>query len=854
MHVRGVSFTALICALFLIGGVVFRTSAVVQPASVEASTPQQEFNRTVVPYWRVDEGLDSLVTLNNSLNRPREVLVTLYGEEGQVLAEASQLLEPRETRQLSASRLLGRPKEAHWGWLEISQAGHAYDIGVLGQVWDRHRQVTLDVPGRERPDFKSSRLVGLAPSAADNELIVINTADDERRVKLVVRSGSSVLRRQSTLSPKQVWRIQLNKMIQRPSGAPLLVSLEAGNGVAGDVMGGILWGGVDSVASGYIGLADPALRVSSRLSMTNLYGAQRRTTEHPLALQNTGSSPLSVQAVLTLGGNDREPVRRSMQWDLMPYGGRTIPLERDLERARGDWESATLDLQWDGPPDALLAHSYSIDSRRGLALRNPLVDPQQERKKASNYPLHVGNGYNTRISIKNPTDEPRRFIGHYFLEGGEEYGTGVVTIPPGETHVIDLAQLQRETIPDRFQRTLPPGELRGQFLWFPLKSPYRLIGRAVTELEGSGMVASLSCFQCDTPVPEFIRLTPADIAIEGFAPGSLEQHTVDALQSFRACEGGWSFDEEISEFVDFSSNNTSVATVAPGGNITVRAPGQATIEGSFEFEREICNLATCEPVIFGVITVVATSLILAQEPAPVITSVSPSRGLVGVETTVEIRGSNLGSSPTVLVGGSGVTATITSTSATKITAKLNASSNAGLGNHSIRVSTGGGTSNSKNFFVQKPTSFKFLTASQVASVCASNAFSFEVRALYQVLDQVGNAIIYAGMIPREHVVVSGQTPFPGFMPFANPQTTNSIGGFTDVPVGTCFGFVPIPFPLPNLCVDVVQTFDITTPAKGGGTQTFAIGTVTTRRDCVKGIRLRIQNGNTVVERILGTVN
>src|SRR2546423_7553572 len=103
----------------------------------------------------------------------------------------------------------------------------------------------------------------------------------------------------------------------------------------------------------------------------------------------------------------------------------------------------------------------------------------------------------------------------------------------------------------------------------------------------------------------------------------------------------------------------------------------------------------------------------------------------------------------------------------------------------------------------------------------------------------------AGYTPQEHFTVNGNSAFAGFRSFATPPTTDSNGRFLDIPVGTCFD----PAPSANVCVDVVQTFNIAVDSV-----TYSIGTVTTRRDCVQGIRVIVANGGGAQSASLGTVN
>jgi hypothetical protein len=91
---------------------------------------------------------------------------------------------------------------------------------------------------------------------------------------------------------------------------------------------------------------------------------------------------------------------------------------------------------------------------------------------------------------------------------------------------------------------------------------------------------------------------------------------------------------------------------------------------------------------------------------PVITGFSPGRGLIGNNISVTITGRGFGSSPTVQVAGSGVTASVGSASNTQINATFTISGSATAGNHAVTVTnrsvTPNETSGPQDWFVQTP--------------------------------------------------------------------------------------------------------------------------------------------------------
>jgi hypothetical protein len=230
-------------------------------------------------------------------------------------------------------------------------------------------------------------------------------------------------------------------------------------------------------------------------------------------------------------------------------------------------------------------------------------------------------------------------------------------------------------------------------------------------------------------------------------------------------------------------------------------------------------------------------------------SVSPERALIGQPVDVIINGSGFGNGTPTVSAGSGITVSnIQLINGGEVRARFTIATNAPPGNHAVSVTTSLGltTSVSGNFFVQIPSEFIPLNLATANLDCPPDYGGFGAQVTYRVADQAGQPINFSGLTPQEHMTVNGNPAFSGFLAFATPPTTDANGRFLDTPIGTCAGPPPPSF---NLCVDVVQTFKIVV-----GSITFSIPTVTTRRDCMQGMRVVVTTGTVNRTSILGTVN
>ena len=164
------------------------------------------------------------------------------------------------------------------------------------------------------------------------------------------------------------------------------------------------------------------------------------------------------------------------------------------------------------------------------------------------------------------------------------------------------------------------------------------------------------------------------------------------------------------------------------------AAGSTDINGQDDFPRSDRICSWTGPYICP------TVILLGSAPTCVgacITSISPSRGLIGATTSsVSITGMGFAGGHVNTPAGIQVS-NITTFTDTQIVADFVVSSTASPGDNSVSVSTAEGAGNSVNFFVQVPTSLSMVTgtASGTEGPCTSSACGTIVSFTYQVNDQ-----------------------------------------------------------------------------------------------------------------------
>jgi len=234
--------------------------------------------------------------------------------------------------------------------------------------------------------------------------------------------------------------------------------------------------------------------------------------------------------------------------------------------------------------------------------------------------------------------------------------------------------------------------------------------------------------------------------------------------------------------------------------------GQFTIGVTAVRATSNCGTASCGP---------ASSSVTILEP-PRIDSITPSRGMIGSTVRVQIDGAHFRTDPSVQALG-GITASIISHSDTRITADIALPITSSGGECNMIVLTAGLASNYKPVFVQIPTRLGIVssyvlphgpnasTDDQCVPPIRPSDGGLKASIRYQVQDQQGQAIEYAGLYPYEDVtqlVVTalddGQVNYGsetlnsliGGTRLGTPFTTTADGQFVDAPFGACSNYSP----------------------------------------------------------------
>ncbi|MBI3664155.1 MAG: IPT/TIG domain-containing protein [Acidobacteria bacterium] len=499
------------------------------------------------------------------------------------------------------------------------------------------------------------------------------------------------------------------------------------------------------------------------------------------------------------------------------------PLLRALIPADVPW--ASLELSYTDRHTGLATAMVSVSQDGAHSIRSVLNWVRGSIREG--WYWRADADHTTLLGILNSdTEEERVAVSLDYSVGGvkRSYELPVMTIKAGSAENLDIGEIISRGEPDADGDVIPATVSFGG---------YRV--RKVNRLQGNLTTEALVINRRKKGFLTFYN-TACCLRFPRFDPGQKEGVVGDTFQINITATDTCTYEQVPLDGLH-SSNNPYVATVGVfTGQVSMVGVGATSIYSTALYPR--LSLEQCmDSVANGYCDVTVT---------PVIQTITPGRGPIGNTTAVTIAGNGFGTSPSVQAG-SGITVNITSASNTQIQANFVVAANSPAGNHAVTVTASGQTSNSVNFFVQIPATFRELSVATSSEVCQPGTAGHYSDVLYQVFDQAGNPIEKAGLTPQEHFTVNGTPAFPGFLPFASPQTTDSLGRLLDTPVGSCFG---PPVPAGNPCADVVQSFNVRVPTSSGEI-TYTIATITTRRDCALGQRIQVSPGGTYT---FGTVN
>jgi hypothetical protein len=499
----------------------------VPPPKTQPNQPVMD-QMTNIPYYTLENGMSSVLTLNNLAPTSTTAKVTIYNTKGEGHALQPIALDPHSYKQIDLNEVVPR-EDFSAGNVLVAYSGISMAVTCQVTVTSLDKRVSFESREpyemqdmQDMMPFLSTKLVGIVSlpgRKAEGFLAVTNSGVAQDTVQISFGPKQKTI----TLSPRQTHLLRLNEEDEFAvrSADAKLVRLQY-TGMPGDI---ITSGFVLNVEEGYSSaftMSDPSLAGSTHLSGAHLLigkpdqhmgfpeGTEFRS---PLLLGNIGTDAVTahilldytVKTSLEMSSIDQQGNATEDKFTTVSVGDITIPagavrrveLSEALAKIGDDpITEAGIDIDYGGEKGALIGQLVSVDQTGDYSLEVPVKDPASVTAGMEGvYPWTLEDGARTVVHLKNTTDQA--VVGdltfNYYENGAPKYYRHPrISLQPHQTIAIDIQELKDLKKPDALGQVFSPSATRGQAIWHQ-DTPYTMIGRAEQLNVTNGIASSFSC-------------------------------------------------------------------------------------------------------------------------------------------------------------------------------------------------------------------------------------------------------------------------------------------------------------------------------------------------------------------------
>lgn len=383
-----------------------------------------------------------------------------------------------------------------------------------------------------------------------------------------------------------------------------------------------------------VGAADPMMNFPAN------------TTFKPYSvLRNISGSPVTVTPTIwwMQGGTAHSAQLQPLQ--LQAQETRNLDVMSMLSLAGLQNFNGSFNLVFDGDlkQGSLIPAAGSVDQTKTYVFEVAPHGVAESASKSLQY-WSTGNGDDTMITLWNPADEAQDLIFKLFFSGGHYLVP--IHLDPRATRSINMSEITQNSIPDAEGNIIPPSihQGSGKITGSHADNENILVAIDAGIYNVRKATCGGSCLNCDGYSNWEVQLNPFGVGINA-------QYTVTLSAAY---DGGSRYNFAGT----WSSSNTSVMTVASStGTTTGVSVGSATVGGpvanlqSAPVYAPQCNPYGSCPVAYGG---GGSSNGSADDPTPVINSISNQPWPAGTTTSFTISGSGFGTNPSLGISGTGI--------------------------------------------------------------------------------------------------------------------------------------------------------------------------------------------------------
>ncbi len=190
------------------------------------------------PFWKMGEGFDSTLMINNTEPYSLDVEPIVYRYDGIAIQSQKIHLKELESRTVRLGDLID-VRQGH-GQISLSFMGEPLDIAAQIVVADLRRSLSFNHVFMAQSKLASSRLEGvfyLPHPSARSELALANISDEVVQVNVTLSPGrEQAVRHPVALAPHQTQFVNLTSLLQRPGQSKTIGIIAEHTGKGGDVL------------------------------------------------------------------------------------------------------------------------------------------------------------------------------------------------------------------------------------------------------------------------------------------------------------------------------------------------------------------------------------------------------------------------------------------------------------------------------------------------------------------------------------------------------------------------------------------------------------------------------------------
>ena len=541
--------------------------------------------RMIGSFYNTEDNFVSTLTLNNKGPNIIAVTPVLHGKNGQTFTAAQVLVNGESSVNVDLNAIANSVGASFKsGSFEFTYQGRMMEMGGGLRIVNAANSLIFDEqmlePGMKFSSPQLEAVYAIPSDKAEVSVIVTNTTAQSLTVNgdatFVGANGHHPIN--GTLSPNETSVVKLPPgLVQQSSTGAVSITH---NGAKGALLAMIHVWDKDKGFSSAVNFADPAQGKTTQLHGTGLrLGSINNSILKPvIAVRNIGTVATTVTARVPYAKQNGSTAIITLPQTSLAAGETKLLNTTNPGLGQTDIATAGVEINYTSAPGSVIAtiHSASLDGNQVFTV--PMKDPQGGMSSTGGYPWFIDGSSSTVVFIKNTTNEAQQFHLDVVYPGGR-WGSNLQTLAASQTMSFDVRQLRDSQVKGSEGNTIPADANSGHVAWtLRGKRDKVLIGRAQTVDLVKGLTSTYEC-QCTCGGGYFSsRMTPGSAS--GF-PGDVTQFT--AQEQDATCHGvPMSWYNVPSAGVNFSSDNSNVATINFDGNATAVAPGTTNLRSSWE--------------------------------------------------------------------------------------------------------------------------------------------------------------------------------------------------------------------------------------------------------------------------------